>query len=79
MVKIEELRVYDLAPNRRVVGWIFQPTADDLSGLSVEIYRSFSPEDDFEKIADVVFPQTYYSLARDAGPMVCRSVPRAHG
>lgn len=60
MVKIEELRVYNIAPNRRVVGWVFQPTADDLSGLSVEIYRSFSPEDDFEKIADVVFPQTYY-------------------
>jgi len=59
-IEFDELRVYQASPEARVVWWSFRLTNRDLSGIPVDIHRSFSPDQEFEKVGTVLWPQTYF-------------------
>jgi hypothetical protein len=63
MIRFDDIKVYQVSPAARIVHWLLTPTNEDLTDLTVDVYRSYSPTQDFEKIASVAYPTTYY---RDA-------------
>ena len=60
MVEFERVDVYQTSPGVSIVHWSFKPTNEDLSGLVMEISRSYAPNDGFEKVGEAVYPQTYF-------------------
>lgn len=60
MIRFDALNVYQVSPAARIVHWLLTPTNEDLTDLKVDVYRSYSPDQDFEKIATVEYPTTYY-------------------
>jgi len=63
MIRFDAINVYQVSPAARIVHWLITPTNEDLTDLTIDVYRSYSPTQDFEKIASVAHPTTYY---RDA-------------
>ncbi len=59
-LRFDALNVYQVSPAAKIVHWMFAPTNEDLADLVVEVYRSYSPNADFVKIASVHHPVTYY-------------------
>ncbi len=59
-IEFEEFKVYQATPKARTVWWSFRPTNRDLTEIEVSIHRSFSPNEDFEKVGTVRYPQTYF-------------------
>lgn len=59
-VFIESLESYQVSPASRIVAWRFGPTNDDLTGVVTDVLRSYSPEDAFESVGSVSYPQTYF-------------------
>jgi len=63
MIRFDAVNVYQVSPASRIVHWLLTPTNEDLTDLTVDVYRSYSPNQDFEKVASVAYPTTYF---RDA-------------
>lgn len=63
MIRFDAINVYQVSPAARIVHWLLTPTNEDLSDLTIAVSRSYSPNQDFEEIASVAYPTTYY---RDA-------------
>lgn len=63
MIRFDAINVFQVSPAARIIQWLLSPTNEDLTDLTVDVYRSYSPNQDFEKIATVSYPTTYY---RDA-------------
>jgi len=63
MIRFDALNVYQVSPAARIVHWLLAPTNEDLTDLTVKIFRSYSPDQDFEEVASVDYPTTYF---RDA-------------
>jgi hypothetical protein len=59
-IEFEEFQVYQATPKARIAWWSFRPTNQDLSDVEVDVFRSFSPEEDFGKVGTVKYPQTYF-------------------
>lgn len=60
MIEFDEILVAQASFTARVVWWAFKPTNDDLTGLEVEVQRSYSQTDSFARVAVVRYPITYY-------------------
>lgn len=59
-IEFEEFKVYQATSKVKIAWWSFRPTNRDLSDVGVDVFRSFSPEEDFEKVGSVKYPQTYF-------------------
>lgn len=59
-IEFEEFKVYQATSKAKIAWWSFRPTNQDLSEVEVDVFRSFSPEENFEKVGSAKYPQTYF-------------------
>lgn len=62
-IVIESFEVFQVSTAACIVAWRFGLTNDDLSQVTVDVLRSYSPADSFALVKTIAHPQAYY---RDA-------------